>query len=217
MTFITAELGANWKGNYDILDEMVKKCSDNNIDAVKLQCLSDDLIRRHPELEYYERCSVTKNNVKRIDKICRNYGMEWYSTITEPNQADYMKDYVRKAKIRAADSGKMDLINYVLDKFENTIISRSSPPNEYYSKIINLYCISKYPTEFGEINFDMITRPLFEGYSNHCLDPLALLRAKRLGAKYIEFHLTPSSDDFAIDNKVSFTYNQMSEFMKWLK
>lgn len=215
MTFITAELGANWKGDYDILDEMVKKCSDNNIDAVKLQCLSQDLIDRHPELDYYGGCSVTKDNVKRIDRICRNYGMEWYSTITDPNQVEYMKEYVDQAKIRAADSGNHKLINSVLPNFDRTFISSSQPRLEYYSKIVSLYCISKYPTEFGEINFDMITR--FEGYSNHCLDPLALLRAKRLGAKYIEFHLTPSSDDFAIDNKVSFTYNQMSEFMKWIK
>ena len=56
-----------------------------------------------------------------------------------------------------------------------------------------------------------------KGYSNHCLDPLAILKAHRLGAEYIEFHVTADSSRFAIDNKVSFTMGQVEEIMKWIK
>ena len=58
---------------------------------------------------------------------------------------------------------------------------------------------------------------LMPGFSCHCLDPLALLKAVRYGAKYLEFHLTDNKDDFAIDNKVSFSYSQMEEMITWIR
>jgi len=212
----TAELGANWKGDFNLLEKMVRKCQEANVKAVKLQCLSQDLIDRHPELYYYKDCSVTKENINKIDFIANNYGMIWYATITDVSQIPLLYQHTPYAKIRAADSAKEDLVNAVLDTFDRTIISSSSPVSYGRpSKTYNLYCIPKYPTEFGEINFSMIKR--MDGYSNHCLNPLAIFRAARMGAKYIEFHLTDSREEFAIDNKVSFTYEEMKEFMTWIE
>ena len=63
----------------------------------------------------------------------------------------------------------------------------------------------------------MLKNPEFEGYSNHCTDVTALMKAVRHGAKYLEFHISNDLDSFAIDNKVSLSYTQMEEFMKWLR
>ena len=57
----------------------------------------------------------------------------------------------------------------------------------------------------------------FDGFSNHCLNPFAMLKAVMLGAKYIEFHLTPTKDMFILDNHVSYTPEEATELMRWFK
>ena len=37
MVFIVAEIGVNWNGNYDLLDEMMKHAKESGCNAVKLQ------------------------------------------------------------------------------------------------------------------------------------------------------------------------------------
>lgn len=81
--------------------------------------------------------------------------------------------------------------------------------------IKEIYCIPQYPTPFGSINFDMIK--LLPGWSNHCLNPLACLKAVRKGAKYIEFHLSDDLSEFGIDNKAAFSYSIMDELIRWIR
>lgn len=214
MTFIVAELGTNWDGDLHKLKELVKDCAFAGVDAVKLQALSQDLLARHPELKYYKDSSVNKSNIGEIDQICRDYGVPWHCTITDISQIDLLKTYLNTAKIRAADCEKLDLVQATVDAFKSVIIS-SPRPLYYKGNIVNLYGIPKYPTEFGEINFDMIQ--LMNGYSNHCMNPLAIFRAVRLGAQMVEIHVTPSRDEFHLDNKVSYTVNEIKEIIAWTR
>lgn len=215
MPKIIAELGSNWNGDLELLESLVSECSRIGVDAVKLQALSEDLLSRHTELAFYRDCSVSESNIEQIDRICKDYSMPWFCTITDKSQIPYIRQYCNWAKIRAADSEKLDLVNSVVSSFDLTFISTLRPQKHNNTKIKMLYCISKYPTEFGEINFAMIREA--DGYSNHCMNPLAIFRAARIGAKFIEIHITPSREEFAIDNKVSFTPNEMEEIIAWLK
>lgn len=211
----TAELGTNWRGDFETLERMVKKCAEAGIAAVKLQALSEELIKRHSELAYYRDSVVNEKNIKQIDKICSEYGIFWYATVMEENHMKLLHDYTSYAKIRHADSSNDMLIGSACDYFERVFVSSSLPLENKDPKIVNLYCIPQYPTEYGSINFEMITR--MDGYSNHCLNPLAIFRAARLGAKYIEFHITDSREEFALDNKVSLIYEEVKEVLAWIR
>lgn len=215
MVFVTAELGTSWNGDGFILEKMIQQCKENKIDAVKFQCLSDKLLERHSELNYYKNASLNPKNIEFVNELCKEYKIPWYATITDFTQVEMLCGYDTPAKIRCADSNNLELVEYVIEKFDKVFISSTYPLEIKNHKIVNLYCIPKYPTDFGEINFDMIKR--MDGYSNHCLNPLAILRAVRMGASYLEFHLTNSKDEFSVDNKVAFTYNEMREFMTWIK
>lgn len=233
MTFVTAELGTNWKGNFDILERMASACKDAGVDAVKLQALSPELLARHMELDYYTRASVNEKNIAMIDKIMRDIGIEWYSSVTYPDAVDFLEKYSNIYKIRVVDSENITIIDKCAESLQRLkkaqvqrtklIISSLRPLSQaIYDKypdtdIVNLYCIPRYPTAWGEINFNMLKNPEFEGYSNHCRNPLAILKAVRLGAKYVEFHLTDNPDDFVLDNPVSLSYSEMREVMQWLK
>jgi len=217
MVLMIAEIASNWNGNYAILDHMVYRCKLAGMDCIKFQALSKELILRHPELSWYSSASITVENVDKVDTICRHYDIEWFCTPTYPNAVKFLDPLVIKWKIRHADNQRKDIIDACLATDKPVYISVSRPDDiDYKDKNIHkIYCIPKYPTDFGELNFDMIRQ--VEGYSNHCLDPLAVLRAIRYKAKYVEFHITSNIGSFTIDNKVSFTLEQMKEIMKWVR
>ncbi len=213
--FVAAELGANWRGDYETLKRMCRRAQLAGCDAVKLQALSPELIARHPEWEWYAGASVDKKNIDWIDKLIQNCGIEWFCTPTYPECIEWINPYVNRWKIRYADKERLDILDKCIDTKKPVIISTDRPINIQIKNVQQIFCIPKYPTNWGELNFAMIT--LLPGYSNHCLDPLAILKAARFGAKYIEFHLSDDKEEFAIDNKVSFSYSQMDEILKWVK
>lgn len=215
MVFICAELGANWRGNIVILSRMVEQAKKAGCDAVKFQALSKELLGRHPEWSWYADASVHEGNVEWIDKVCKGEEIEWICTPTYPEAVGFLDPYVKRWKIRHADRERDDLIDQCAYTGKEIIISTDRPMKEEWDMAKPIYCIPKYPTAWGELNFDMIK--LLPGYSNHCLDPLACLKAVRYGAEYIEYHITDDKEEFAIDNKVSFSYSQMREINKWIR
>ena len=214
MVFVVAEIGANWKGNVVKLARMVERCADIDVDAVKFQALSPELLARHPEWDWYKDASINEHNIEMVNKVCVGNGIEWFCTPTYRESVFLLDRYVKRWKIRHADNRDEELITACGHTGKPIILSTDRPIEGYGKAIQQIYCIPKYPTEFGELNFDMIKR--LKGYSNHCLDPLACLKAVRHGAEYLEFHLTDDKADFAIDNKVSFSYSQMEEIMNWI-
>jgi len=212
---VVAEIGTNWKGNYSTLDRMIERCSKAGIKIVKFQALSQSLLDRHPEWDWYQNASVGEVNVSFIAGLCKQYKVEFFCTPTYPECVQWLNPYVKRWKIRHADNEREDIIDACIKTVKPIYISRDRPHPGPIASINYVYCVPKYPTDWGELNFDMIK--LMPGFSCHCLDPLALLKAVRVGAKYLEFHLTDNKDDFAIDNKVSFTYSQMEEVMHWIR
>jgi len=215
MTFLTAELGTNWRGDPEVLKRMVTKCHWAGVDAVKFQALSIELINRHPEWDWYHHASITVDNIDTIDKICKEIGMEWFCTPCYPEAVVWLDMYVKRWKIRHADNTKSSILEKCIATKKEIIVSvsRENAVIGQSPYVKQVYCIPKYPTTLGELNFDMLK--ILKGYSNHCLDVTALYMAYRYNLDYLEFHLTDSSDSFAIDNKVSLTYPQMEEFCKW--
>ena len=224
MTFIVAELGANWSGNTFTLENMLVRCKEAGVDAVKFQALSPELVARHPEWNWYDSAHITEDTIDDVNNLCKEIGIEWFCTPCYPEVVKLIDPYVSRWKVRHADNQNKEILDECLktNKPIFVSVSRSLDTLKLYENqrvdienIKEIYCIPKYPTSYGEINFDMVSE--LHGYSNHCLDPLALLKAVRYGADYLEFHLTDNRDDFAIDNKVSFSYSQMEEVVEWIR
>lgn len=216
MTFIAAELGCNWKGDFELLKRMCRKAQMAGCDAVKFQALSQPLIDRHPEWDWYRDASITPSNIDFVRRIVEDMGLEFFVTPTYPECVKWIDPYVKRWKIRHADNKFDELIAACVDTGKPIIMSTDRPMDIPANLgIQQIYCIPKYPTEFGELNFDMIS--LLPGYSNHCLNPIAILKAVRHGATYIEYHLTDDRNEFAIDNKVSLSYAEMDEVNKWIR
>ena len=215
MVFVTAELSTHWQGDKETLECLVSTCKDIGFNAVKFQSLSKEKLARHPEIPYYSKASINPDNIDLVNSVCKKYDMEWYCTITYPDAVDFLDPYVNRYKISTFGSKDDEIKDRVFSTGKKVIISTEKPFKTNDERIKNLYCVPIYPTTYEEINFGIIKH--FDGYSNHCRNPLAILTALEHGAKFIEFHLSPSKDFFLIDNIVSFSITESFDIIRWIR
>ena len=197
MVFVVSEIGVNWNGSFELLEEMIKKSKNAGCDAVKLQAFSEKEIADHPDKEKLLTCSVNSDNAEQVNKIALDSGIEWFCTPMYDEAVDFLDSYVKRYKIRHADGISLledkesNLIKKVLDTGKQVIISSEITPknSKFFSnkQISWLYCVPKYPSSFKEIDFKNIRD--FDGYSNHSPSFMAPLTAAILGAEIIEIPL----------------------------
>jgi len=212
LVFITAEIGVNWDGDFDLIQNMMKNAKNAGCDAVKLQAFNEKIVGDNPEKDRLLRTSVSAQNVNEIQLISKKVGIEWYCTPMYSDAISFLDEYVKRYKIRFTDSLDLhknqssSLISKVLETNKEIIISSQKNPKDlelYKNKNIKwLYVVPKYPCRLDEIDFSDLR--YFQGYSNHCKDFVAPLTATILGAKMIEIHVTSDKEKNYFDNPVSF-------------
>lgn len=221
MVFAIAEIGVNWDGEFELAKEMMLNAKAAGFDAVKFQAYEKENVKNHPEASRLVKTTITKDNVEIINNLAKDVGIEWFCTPMYPEAVDMLNPFVNRFKIRAADSKSLlqnktsGLIERVLNTNKEVIISTEfSPRNSMYfadPKIKWLYCVSKYPCSFTDLDFSNMKD--FDGYSNHCPHILAPLTAVILGAEIIEIHITPDKTKQFVDNAVSLDYTELNELM----
>lgn len=225
MVFIIAEIGVNWDGDFDLLRNMVKKIKKIGYDAVKFQAFKKELVENHPENSRLVKSSISKENIQRVDKICKDEEMEWFCTPMYEEAVEILNPYVKRFKIREYDGRKLlenshsQLFEKIWKTGKEVIISASKSPKSCKlfteSKIKWLYCVPKYPSELNEIDFRCIAD--FDGYSNHHPDIVSPILAVSLGAEIIEIHVTPNKHKEYPDNNVSLGYIESENLIKMIR
>ena len=225
MTFIIAEIGVNWDGDFKLLKEMMTHAKKSGCDAVKFQAFNKSIIGNHPEYERLIKTSVSESNVKRINELSKMIGIEWFCTPMFIEAIEFLNPYVKRFKIREFDSRGLledktsDLLEKILETGKDVIISshKSLEDSKFYHhpKIKFLYCVPKYPCSLEELDFSELKK--FDGFSNHCPQLIAPLSAAILGAGIIEIHITSNKTKNFIDNNVSFDYNELANIVRLIR
>ena len=225
MSFIIAEIGVNWDGDFNIVEDMMIHAKNSDCNAVKFQAFNKNIIGNHPEYERLMKTSISESNIEKIDNLAQKIGIEWFCTPMYPEAIDFLTPYVKRFKIREFDSRKLlenkttDLVEKILETNKEIIISsQNSPENSKLynnSKIKWLYCVPKYPCNLEDIDFSELEK--FDGFSNHCPQLIAPLSAAIRGAEIIEIHITSSKEKNFVDNNVSFDYNELTDTIKAIR
>jgi len=225
MVYIVAEIGVNWDGRYELLEEMISKAKQCGCNAVKFQAYDNNIVGEHPERERFLNTTITKDNVDTVNEIARKIGIEWFCTPMYPEAVDFLDPFVKKFKIRVCDGRPLlenkitSLLKKALDTGKEIIISCENTPRNcvYYdnSRIKWLYCVPKYPSSLSDLDFTLLSD--FDGFSNHCPNLIAPLTACILGAEIIEMHVTSDKSKNFIDNNVSFDFQELANFTKMVK
>ena len=222
---LIAEIGVNWNGDFELVKEMMQESANAGFNLVKFQSFEAKLVANHPQASRVFRSSITPENVKKINSISTDIGIEWFCTPMYENAILFLDPYVYRYKIREYDS-RILLTNNSTNVFlklletkkEIMISSESSPQNcKWYNheQIKWLYCVPKYPCNLDEIDFPLLKS--FNGFSNHCRNMSAPLEAIRLGSEILEIHITSDKNGDFIDNNVSFDYSEMKQIAKYAK
>ena len=220
-TFVIAEIGVNWDGDFELAKDMMTQAKKAGCRAVKFQAYNYEHIKDHPEAPRLIKSAITNVNISKIDQIAKTVGIEWFCTPMYPEAVDFLDSYVSKFKIRWSDGNELlknnesKILEKILDTRKEVMISCDTNPKNstFYddSNISWLYCIPKYPCELNDFDFTNIQD--YDGFSNHCTHFLAPLSAVILGAKIVEIHITSDKSKDFFDNNVSFDYNELSELM----
>lgn len=224
MTEIIAEIGINWDGDFNLLNEMIEKSKEAGCDLVKLQAFERATTNNHPQTERLLKSSVTSHNIEKINDIARSNNIEWFCTPMYLDAVKLLEPYVNRFKIREIDARKLtngestEMIDLIINTKKSIIASSEKIPkkNDLNKKRIKwLYCIPKYPCNYNEINFQKMKN--FDGFSNHCPVINAPINAAKNGAEIIEVHITSNKKSDFIDNNVSFDYEQLSELVSEIR
>ena len=225
MTFIIAEIGVNWDGDFEILKKIMNNSKSIGCNAVKFQAYNEEIVKAHPENQRLMKSAVTKNNIEKIDQVAKDAGIEWFATPMYEAAVDLLEPYVSRYKIREFDGRNIvenkqsDILEKILKTNKELIISsQKSPKNcKIYGKsnIKWLYCVPKYPADLQDLDFTNLKE--FDGYSNHVQEIIAPLTAAILGAHIIEIHITPSKEKNFIDNNVSFDFEELRSLVSLIR
>jgi len=225
MVYVVAEIGVNWDGDYELVQEMIQESKKTGCNAVKFQSFNEELIKNHPEKSRLMKSSISKNNVEKINQIATEIGIEWFSTPMYPEAVDILNPFVKRFKIRELDGRNLienkttELFKKIQKTDKEIIVStQSSPKNsEFYndSNINWLYCVPKYPCDLEDLDFTNFNE--FDGYSNHSPNIIVPLTAVILGSKIVEIHITSNKNKNFIDNNVSFDYKSLSNLIQFIR
>ncbi len=224
MVFLVAEIGVNWDGDFKLVEEMMNASKDAGCNAVKFQSFTKEMVSSHPQASKLIETSISESNIKKINEIAQSVGIEWFCTPMYLQAVEFLDPYVKRFKIRFADSDKIlrngtsELLELILQTDKEVIISSNViPPKKTISceKIKWLYVVPKYTCEIDELDFTFLGE--FDGYSNHCPLVIVPLTAIILGAKIIEVHITADKTKNYIDNNVSFNYSELNELAQQIR
>lgn len=222
MTFLIAEIGVNWDGDFSLVKEIMKKSKEVGFSAVKFQAYNEKILGDNPQKERLLKSAISEKNIKEIDLISKEVGIEWICTPMYPDAVSLLEPFVKRFKIRTFDGKSVvnnkpsDIFNRVLKTNKEIIISsEESPKNSKFYKhhlIKWLYCVPKYPCSLLDLDFSNFEH--FQGYSNHCTNPLATLFSVIRGGKIIEIHVTNDKSKDYIDNPVSFDFIELKSLIQ---
>ena len=221
MTFIVAEIGVNWDGDFDLVKKMMLNAKQADCNAVKFQSFNEDTVKDHPQKERLLKSSITEDNIYEIDRIANTVDVEWFSTPMYPDAVDFLNSFVKRFKLRFHDGVSLlenkttKLFEKIISTKKEVIVSSQTSPlnSKFYEheQIKWLYVVPKYPCKIEDIDFTRIKE--FNGYSNHCPHILVPLAATILGANIIEVHITPDKSGDFVDNPVSFDFNELKNLV----
>jgi len=221
--FIIAEIGINHQGNIDIAKKLILQAKGSGADAVKFQkrSISRILTKEGLEMPYENRNSfgktygehkkkleLTEDEYRELKLFTDNQGLYFSASGWDEESIDFLLDIdVPFFKMASADLSNFPLLKHTAKTGKPMILSTGMANMdlvknaveliaEYNKNVAIMQCTSTYPTNFKEINLNVIKtyqkefKKFVIGYSGHELGIAIPSVAVALGARIIERHFT---------------------------
>jgi N,N'-diacetyllegionaminate synthase len=223
-TKIIADFCSNHLGRRDLMEEGIKRLAEIGVDYVKFQTFNADKLNKdYPDYEkmhkYYKTVELSRDDHLFIMQTCSKYGIKPLFTAFDAESAYMIYGCgIDEVKIASPDADNWDLLEACNKLYNHMFIScgmishtNLSRLRRMYPEHTYLYCISKYPTSFDEIDWGKVV--MFDGFSDHTMTIDASLKAINLGVGIVERHFTLGKDLPGKDHKISSTVDEFQKLV----
>ena len=232
---IICEIGSNWEGDIELAKKHIKAAKNAGADFIKFQMWrAEDLYdANHPQWESIKKSELTEEIARELKKNADDVGIGWFCSVFNPDAVEFLETLnVSHYKIASRTSAMNDkfaleTIQKVANTRKNTFVSTGEGGNKekisnFFSqnKLRFTYCVSKYPAQDVDINWNEILD--YEFFSDHTtgitIPLIYAIRKKMLGGNniFIEKH-TRFKDSKGPDASFAITYDEVNDLIKHLK
>ncbi len=235
MTILVAEIGWNFVGDLNLAKKMILAAKKSGADAVKFQIWDPKNLIDGPwdsdgRREIYEKAYLNKKKYISLKKYSKNISIKCFASAFNIEGLKILKSTKDKwVKIPSHEAYNLKLIEFALTNFKKIIISAGclkkdelnklikflNSKRKYKKKICLLHCVSSYPLESRNCNFEKFyyLKKKFgrAGYSGHFQGIEDAIYALFNEAEIIEKHFTINNRLPGRDNKFALNQKQFSE------
>lgn len=204
-----AEIGSNYiteeggKSLYRAI-RLIKEAAKAGCDGVKFQYFqADKLWNKDIFPKEHRRAELQELPLKWIPELkyrARKNGLLFGLSVFHPDSVGEVKEHVDYFKIASFEANWFELIEIAYKTHRRLMISTGQIDTMELSGIIKrlpaqdnridiLHCVSKYPAKLKDCNFNLYKNyKVYNGWSDHTRDPVAIFCAIGAGLEVIEFH-----------------------------
>lgn len=234
--FVIAEIGHNHQGNLETAKKMIKVAASCGVQAVKFQkrdnkTLFTKALYNKPYDnensygatygEHREYLEFGWDEYVELNKSAEENGVELLCTAFDFKSVDFLEKLgIEAYKVASGDVTNTPLLSYIAKLGKPMFVSTGAATFDevriayetilpYNKKFCLLHCTAGYPTEYHDLNLQVIEEYKKEfpeaiiGYSGHDNGILAPVVAYMLGATVIEKHFTLNHSWKGTDHKFS--------------
>jgi len=251
-TYIIAEAGVNHNGDVGRAKELIDLAAEAGADVIKFQTFSaENIVTRSADRAKYQKKNMPKIDetqwqmLKKLEldkkaflqlkKYADSKGILFLSTPYDEGSIDLLFDIgVAAFKVSSAWITNLPFLRHMAKKGLPIIFSRGMSYKDEVEEAIQtlkeagndqlilLHCHFNYPTDFKDINLNMIKTiknefGLVTGFSDHTLGITAPIAAVALGAQVIEKHFTLDKSLPGPDHKASLNPDELKAMIKGIR
>ena len=245
--FLVAEISSNHNGSFYNAKKLIKAAKDGGANAVKLQTYTPNSMTINSNKKYfiikeglwkgyklwdlYNKAKTPYSWHKHLFEYGRKIGIKVFSTPFDEKAVDFLEKLnCPFYKVASFEMNDLPLIKKIISTKKPIIISTGmaslkeisyvyNKAKEYGAKKITLlYCVSNYPANLSDFNFNniKIMKKKFKceiGFSDHSTDYSVAAAAYKAGATIFEKHICLKGVK-SLDYEFSINQDQISEYKK---
>jgi N-acetylneuraminate synthase/N,N'-diacetyllegionaminate synthase len=218
--FLIAEIGGNHEGDFEYAKKLVTEACETDVDAVKLQIYSPDLLvnRKVDPLRWshFRKFALSHEQYVALFEIIRAHDKKTCASVWSIEEITIYKQHIDILKVGSGDLTDFKVLSHLAGLGKPLVISTGlaepATIKDAYTHLVGcgmpaaqlaiLQCTSMYPIPDVEANLAVMDsfRSMFDcsiGYSDHTVGYEALIDSVAAGADVLEFHF---SDDVTNTN-----------------
>ena len=240
---VVAEIGVNHEGDPAAAQRMISLAKSAGADAVKLQTYNPDRYASATDsarLERVRRFSLDFDAHRTLATFAEGIGIPLFSTALTEDVVSFLASWCPVIKIASGDLDFEPTVRGVAATGKPLIISTGNGTEEEIARAVAwcaeeigesllparlalMHCVSAYPAPIDQAN--VLSVPFLKerfglttGYSNHVVEPEAVLAAVALGARLIEIHMTDKKEGRQFrDHAMSFEPEELTLLIKSIR